>query len=76
MAKKIKPVKQPKPKRLNPMQVFEKLTGEIKALMASKPELEGLEERLGQLFIANGLKPNHKGIRQIVEDYRTKGEVS
>ena len=69
---KSKKVKQPKAKRLNPMEVFEKLTGEMKALIASKPPLEGLEEKLGELFIRNGLKPNSKGIKQIVEDYRQK----
>jgi len=74
MAKKPKKVKPPKVKRLSPMQIFDKLTGEIKTLMASKPELEGLEDRLGQLFIANGLKPNRKGIKDIVEDYRKKRE--
>jgi len=76
MAKKPKKVKPPKVKRLSPMQIFDKLTGEIKTLMASKPELEGLEDRLGQLFIANGLKPNRKGIKDIVEDYRKKQETT
>lgn len=76
MAKKPKKAKPAKIKRLNPMEVFNKLTGEIKDLMASKPELEGLEDRLGQLFIVNGLKPNRKGIKDIVEDYRKKQETS
>lgn len=76
MAKKPKKTKPAKTQRLSPMQVFDKLTGEIKALMATKPELEGLEERLGQLFIANGLKPNRKGIKDIVEDYRKKQETA
>ena len=75
MAKKPKKVKPPKVKRLNPLQVFDKLTGEIKTLMASKPELEGLEDRLGQLFVINGLKPNRKGIKDIVEDYKRKMDM-
>lgn len=69
---KTKKVKQPKAKRLSPMEVFNKLTGEMKAVMASEPPLEGLEDRLAELFVRNGLKPNTKGIKQIVEDYRKK----
>jgi len=60
--------------KFNPMKVLEELTGEIKALIATKPALDGLEEKISQLFRNHGLKPNKKGIKQIVEDYRQKSQ--
>ena len=58
-----------KEKRMSAGQILESLKGDIKAHLETKPEVDGLDEHLRELFKSYGLKPNKKGIKKIVSQY-------